>query len=296
MARGTWSLQESKLHINYLEQKAVVLALIEFQDLFSGKIVLIATDNSTLVAYKKREGSLRSGPLCALLWRILTWCSRKQVTLKAWHIQGWLNVVADKLSRLGHTIQTELPLLPEVFQLICSRLHQPQIDLFAMRFNKLPQFVSPVPDTISWAVDALSLPWEDLDPYAFPPVAILGKVVAKLRDYPCRRIILIAPGWPNMPWFWDLVAMGSQIPQSANSAIQSDSTQKSIKPKSRCLALRASAIKGQGFSEAVAAGIEAPQKVSTRSIYEAKWSIFTKWYHSNRVNFRTPPIKYRTPL
>ena len=31
---------------------------------------------------------------------------------------------------------------------------------------------------------------------------------------PCKRIILIAPGWPNMPWFWDLVAMSSQIPLS----------------------------------------------------------------------------------
>ena len=44
-----------------------------------------------------------------------------------------------------------------------------------------------------------------LDPYAFPPAAILGKVVEKLQDYPCNRMILIAPGWPNMPWFWDLV-------------------------------------------------------------------------------------------
>ena len=64
----------------------------------------------------------------------------------------------------------------------------------------------------AWAVDALSLSWEDLDPYTFPPAAILGKVVEKLQDYPCNRIILIAPGWPNMPWFWDLVAMSSQIP------------------------------------------------------------------------------------
>ena len=87
------------------------------------------------------------------------------------------------------------------------------MDLFATRFNnKLPQFVSPVPDPQAWAVDALSLSWEDLDPYAFPPAAILGKVVEKLQDYPCNRIILIAPGWPNMPWFWDLVAMSSQIP------------------------------------------------------------------------------------
>ena len=108
---------------------------------------------------------------------------------------------------------TEWSLHPEVFQGICSRWRQPQVDLFATRFNnKLPQFVSPVPDPQAWAVDALGLSWEDLDPYAFPPAAILGKVVEKLQNYPCNRIILIAPGWPNMPWFWDLVAMSSQIP------------------------------------------------------------------------------------
>ena len=108
---------------------------------------------------------------------------------------------------------SEWSLHPKVFQAICSRWHQPKVDLFATRFNnKLPQFVSPVPDPQAWAVDALSLSWENLNPYAFPPAAIFGKGVDKLQDYPCNRIILIAPGWPNMPWFWDLVAMSSQIP------------------------------------------------------------------------------------
>ena len=98
------------------------------------------------------------------------------------------------------------------FNTICSRWHRPKIDLFASRFNnKLPQCVSPVPDPLAWAVDALSLPWEDLDVYAFPPVAILGKAVEKLLEHPCHRVILFAPGSPNMPWFWDLVAMSSQI-------------------------------------------------------------------------------------
>ena len=101
-ARGPWSLPESKLQINYLELKAVFLALKEFQDLCSDKIVLVATDNTTVVSYINKEGGMRLGPLCALLWRILTWCTRKQVkTLKAQHILGRLNVVADKLSRLG---------------------------------------------------------------------------------------------------------------------------------------------------------------------------------------------------
>ena len=35
-----------------------------------------------------------------------------------------------------------------------------------------------------------------------------------LQDSPYKRIILIATGWPIMPWFWDPVAMSSQIPLS----------------------------------------------------------------------------------
>ena len=213
-ARGAWCLPESKLHINYLELKAVFLALKGFQDFCLDKKVLVATDNTTVVSYLNKEGGtpcIRSGPLCALLWRILNFCTRNQVTLKARHIPGWLKVVADKLSRLGQTIQTEWSLLPEVFQTICSRWYRPKIDIFATRFNKFPLFVSPVPDPLATAVDALSLPWEDLDTYAFPPAAILGKVVEKLQGSPCKRIILIALGWPNMPWFWDLVAMSSPV-------------------------------------------------------------------------------------
>ena len=56
------------------------------------------------------------------------------------------------------------------------------------------------------------------------------------------------------------------------------------------MAPRATRIKEQGFSEAVAARIEAPQR-SIRSVYEAKWAIFTKWCVTNPVDFRSPPVK-----
>ena len=83
----------------------------------------------------------------------------------------------------------------------------------------------------------------------------------------------------------------SKSAQSADTALQSDPSQKSDKPEPSCMAPRASAIRKQGFSEAVATRIEAPQRRSTRSVYEAKWSIFTKWCIANQVDFKSPPLK-----
>ena len=83
----------------------------------------------------------------------------------------------------------------------------------------------------------------------------------------------------------------AQPAQSADTALQSDPSLKSDKSKSPCLAPRATKIREQGFSETVAARIEAPQRRSTRSVYEAKWAIFTKWCVTNQVDFRSPPVK-----
>ena len=85
--------------------------------------------------------------------------------------------------------------------------------------------------------------------------------------------------------------VSAQPAQSGVPTIQSDPAQELVKPEPTCLAPRATAIKEQGFSEAVAARIEAPQRGSTRSVYEAKWTIFTKWCLSNQVDFRAPPLK-----
>ena len=86
-------------------------------------------------------------------------------------------------------------------------------------------------------------------------------------------------------------SVSAQPAQSGISAIQPDPAQEPVKSEFTCLAPRATAIKEQGFSEAVAARIEAPQRGSTRSVYEAKWTIFTKWCLSNQVDFRAPPLK-----
>ena len=57
--------------------------------------------------------------------------------------------------------------------------------------------------------------------------------------------------------------------QPVDTTFQSDPSQKSDKSESPCMAHRATTIKEQGFYQAVAIRIEAPQRRSTRSVYEA---------------------------
>ena len=72
----------------------------------------------------------------------------------------------------------------------------------------------------------------------------------------------------------------TQFAQPVDTTIQSDPSHKPDESEPPCMAPRATSIKEQGFSQAVAARIEAPQRGSTRSDYEAKWTIFTKWSNS----------------
>ena len=61
-------------------------------------------------------------------------------------------------------------------------------------------------------------------------------------------------------------SVSAQPAQSGISTVQPDPAQEPVKPELTCLAPRATAIKEQGFSETVAARIEAPQRGSTRSV------------------------------
>ena len=83
----------------------------------------------------------------------------------------------------------------------------PKVEQFVTRINhKLPLYVSLVPDLQAWNIDALNISWSGLVAYAYRPTALLLKVVHKVSQYNCL-LILIATGWPGMPWFWGLVAI-----------------------------------------------------------------------------------------
>ena len=56
--KGLWSDREKRLHINVLELKAVSLALRNFKDQCQNQTVLVAMDNSTVVAYINNKEEL----------------------------------------------------------------------------------------------------------------------------------------------------------------------------------------------------------------------------------------------
>ena len=210
--KDLWSDRVKRLHINVLELKVVSLALRSFKDQCQNQTVLVATDNSTVVSYINKQGGPHSAEKCALLWKILTWCHHYHITFKARYIPGCLNMMADLLSRSNQVQSTEWSLHPQMLKQICQKWFTPHVDLFATHLkHKLPLYVSPVPDPKAWDIDALNINWTGLTAYAYPPTALLHRMIKKIRQCYCL-IIVIAPGWPGMPWIWDLVQFSTEIP------------------------------------------------------------------------------------
>ena len=214
MTSGTWSLPDSQLHINNLEMRAARLALEGFQEHVLGQTVLLSTDNTTVVAYVKRQGGTHSLTLFQETRLLFTLCQELRVTLVAKHIPGRLNVLADSLSRRGQLLPSEWSLHQEVANLIFSELGHPMVDLFATRLNhRLPLYVSPVLDPGAWALDALTLDWDQLIAYAFPPFNLLPRVLQKVRTS-CCQLLLVAPWWPQRAWFSNLMELLCDHPRA----------------------------------------------------------------------------------
>ena len=210
---GVWSAQEKLLHINLLEMKALFLALQAFQEDVAGHHVTAMCDNSTVVAYINKQGGTVSRPLCLLTSRLLRWTESFDVHLEARYLPGGSNVLADVLCRRGQVVGTEWSLHPQVARALLRAWGNPSIDLFATCLNAmLPLYCSLVPDPQAVFEDAFRHPWDDLDLYAFPPFALVGRVIARVQQSSRVAMTLVAPLWPEKEWFADLLLLLTQPP------------------------------------------------------------------------------------
>ena len=186
------------------------LALKSFQNKILNKRILIATD-VTVVSYLNKLGGTHSWDMCLLVWCILAYCNPRNILIRARHIQGSLNVIADSLSRKDKIIQTEWSLHPQIFNLICKVWHKPMVDMFATKMNHKRPLCLTSPrckctEHLLGGSGRLCLLSYNAHSKCDPK---------KMNSYRCKMIV-VAPGWPRMHWFWDQVNLStkplSQLP------------------------------------------------------------------------------------
>ena len=133
--------------------------------------------------------------------------------LSAFYVSGVRNVIADGLSR-NSTLSLDWTLDKGSFRWMLAQTSIPQVDLLATRENAhLPVFVSPVLDVKATAIDAFTLDWNRWKViYLFLPSSMISRVLSHLEAFQ-GVALLIAPLWPNQPWFPLLAARAkSRIP------------------------------------------------------------------------------------
>ena len=269
---GLWSNKEAQLHINVLELKAVLLALKGFQEHLQGQRVLICSDNSTVVSYLNKEGGTHSIEMCALIWRILAFTNSRRIQIRARHVPGSLNVIADSLSRRDKVIQTEWSLHQQIFNQICSLAHT----------NGRPVCNSSKSQTSNLCISCLR------------QKGLENRCIEYLFGMP-RRLCLLSSSHPatsnsknnNIPMQDDctgprvardavVLGSGGSLDQGTPTAPSLEDTTKTTTfqqvpqqrgvPESTCVASGFQESNSGGLSSEVAQRIKAPQRESSRKV------------------------------
>ena len=79
--------------------------------------------------------------------------------------------------------------------------------------SKSPLFYfSPFRDPHSARTDAFLQSWDGLQAYIFPPWSVIPQVLAELRASRGTFLTLVAPYWPQRPWFPELLDLAVAPP------------------------------------------------------------------------------------
>ena len=205
VASGLCAPEDVELSINARELLAIERALRWFAPHLAGSSVAVFADNSTAISYLRNQGGTHSSFLNSIAQRILRWVEDLSVLISPQFIMGKHNVLADALSRPNQILGSEWTLKQEVFGDLCRRWPV-SIDLFATSQNhRCSIYFSPYHDHNALGTDALLQNWNRWQAYAFPPWSLIPAVLKKLRSSSGVLLTVIAPYWPQRPWFPDLL-------------------------------------------------------------------------------------------
>ncbi|VDI69819.1 Hypothetical predicted protein [Mytilus galloprovincialis] len=288
---GVWSPDLLEEHINVLEMKAVLFALNHFQMSLKNQSVILATDNTTVVAYLKNQGGTHSPSLYQIARDILLLCFQLQVHLVVRHIAGHLNILADTLSRSLAPVNTEWELLQVVFKAVTLHWGSPQIDLFCdqsqsqtsnicVSGSRSKIFCGRRNEPILERNVRVRLPSFQV---SLPSTSENSR--GKLQDHSycssmAKTVLVSRPSAPIM-------CLSSSSTSETRPSVSNQgqgSLSKSRKTSSTRLASLRVSLRKRGFSEGATKHLTKSVRDSTSIVYDAKWSIFSDWCSEREID------------
>ncbi|XP_018370127.1 PREDICTED: uncharacterized protein LOC108765778 [Trachymyrmex cornetzi] len=197
---GFWNKTEREQHINFLELKAIQLALKNFEIELENSNVLLKVDNTTAISYINKMGGVKYQKFNHLAKEIWKWDETRDIWLFAVHIPSEKNVIADRLSRIKN-IDTKWEIAEFAFEKIVNVLGYPDIDLFASERNKkCTRYCTWENNPNAWVIDSFTISWKKWFFYAFPPFSMILRTLNKIIQDKAMGIMVV-PEWKSQPWY-----------------------------------------------------------------------------------------------
>jgi hypothetical protein len=217
--RGHFTESERSLHINALEllgcwytiRSLLPLAVPQHQ----WHDVHLSCELDSVVAIKYATVACsRSIKMSKVGARFFDWRERTKLQMSCRHLRGIYNVEADALSRQEWGA-VEWRLDPGFLHRILKHWRcRIRRDLFASRQNtQSPCYFSWEHDFEAVGVDSLAHHWKWRDTsYAYPPAALLQRVLQKVIYEEVADLVLITPLFPSATWWPTLLQVSTTPP------------------------------------------------------------------------------------
>ena len=170
----------------------------------------------------------------------------------------------------------------------------PNIDLFATRLNnRLPLFVSPIPDSKALAIDAMSMNWDGIHAYAFPPISHHSSDPHQDSHAPMQNSVdrsslasknLVSRVASSIDSCSNISSGNSSFfnSKNRNRKLCASSSKSPVSFSSRLDIVKRS-VTNKNFSRDIAEHVSKARRPSTRKVYEAKWGVFSSWCRTRKI-------------
>jgi hypothetical protein len=217
--RGYFTAPERSMHINALELLgcwytiSALLPLAVPQSQWTKVHLSCELDSIVAIKYATVANS-RSLKMSKVGAQFFDWREQHQLQLSCRHIRGVDNTKADALSRREWNAsdwRLDTPLLRSILGRWRCKI---AIDLFASRWNtQAKRFFSWEHDDRAIGVDSLSHAWDEIGTlYAYPPQALLPRILHKVINERIYDMVLITPLFPHASWWPTLLQVGTAVP------------------------------------------------------------------------------------